>query len=53
MKEFFDNLRKQKALSKANLVIWLSPVFYQGKKNRGMQLLADLCKLDEALKREE
>ena len=40
-------------LWKANSAIWLSPVFYQGKKDRGTRLLIDLRKLNEEFESEE
>ena len=53
MKEFLDDLSKQKVLRKEDSATWLSPVFCYGKKDGEIRLLTDLRKLNDTLERDE
>ena len=53
MKEFLEDLVDYRVLRKAKSEKQSSPVFYQDKKDGGIQLLIDLRKLNEVLERDK
>ena len=53
IREFLEDLVSKGVLSKCKLVIWLSSIFYQEKKDSGIRLLTDLRELNKVLECDE